>query len=207
MKKMGIIVIEDAWPVTDALCLSLADGLKAQVPVERVRITYARMHADSWVLSDEIGTRNVEYRALAGLNDLARTRQPLEEAVSGVPEDLCSILILQEKSFILRFYDMLSEQPFQQPFQEQLRNEFGIVASDYALGTAMNGIDVLRRVGSGFRRLLISAQAEETLPGDWSSVCDERIDKSAIRIATLARRLLDARAQPKAVSIERVAHG
>ena len=90
---------------------------------------------------------------------------------------------------MLRFYELLAESPF----RERIREAFGLVAADYALGTTMSGTDVLRRVGSGFRRLLISAQAEETLPADWNTVCDERIDKSTVRMTALGRRILEAR--------------
>ena len=191
-------MIDDAWPVTDALCLTFADGFMAQVPAERVRFTYARMLASSWALSQEIGSPNVEFRSLTSGMNRADARQQLEDVVKGGPDDLCSVLILQEKSFISLFYEMLADPPF----QEHVRRTFALVASDYALGTIMSGTDVLRRVGGGTQRFLISAQAEETLPCDWSSVCDERIDKSAIRIATLARRLLDARAASEMFSTD-----
>jgi hypothetical protein len=189
MKRSGIIVIDDAWPVTDALCLAFADWYGVQTPAERVRITYARMLATPWALSEIIGARNVEFRSLTTGTNRAEARQQLERIANGTPDDLCSILILQEKCFILLFYEMLAEPPF----REQIRKAFGLVAADYALRTTMSGTDVLRRVGNGVKRLLISAQAEETFPSDWSSVCDERIDKSTVRIATLARRILEAR--------------
>ena len=188
--KKGIIVIDDAWPVTDALCLTFADAFMKQVPAEPVRITYARMLATSWALFEEMRACDVEFLSQTGGTDRADARQQLDKVVKGVPDDPCTILIVQERSFIRLFYDMLAELSF----REHIHNTFALVASDYALGTAMNGTDVLRRFGSGFQRLLISAQAEETLPRDWNSVCDARIDKSTIRITTLARRLLDVRA-------------
>lgn len=198
MKKTGMIVIDDAHPVTDALCLTLADEFMVQVPVERAHITYARMLATSWALSEEMRARDVKFLALADGTDHADARQQLEAVVRGGADDFCSVLILQEKSSILLFYDMLTEQAF----REHIVNEFSLVACDYALGTDMSGTDVLRRVGSGVQRFLISAQAEETLPRDWTSVCDVRIDKSTIPIATLARRLLEARAPSETSSTE-----
>ncbi len=189
MKRTGIIVMDDAWPVTDALCLAFADWFVEQGPPERVRITYARMLATPWAFAEGIGAPNVELRSLpAGTSD-SDARHQLEEVANSASDDPCPILILQDKSSLLRFYEMLAESSF----RERLRGAFGLVAADYALGTTMSGTDVLRRVGAGFQRLLISAQAEETLPSDWSSVCDERIDKSTVRIAALARRILEAR--------------
>ena len=189
MKKTGIIVIDDAWPVTDALCVAFADWFMAQVPPERACIIYARMNAGPGMFCGGKGNRNVEFRSLADGNDNTNARQQLEDVVDWVPDERCPILILQEKSFIGLFYEMLAEPPF----LERIRNAFGLVAADYAVGKTICGTDILRRIGSGVPRILISANPEHLLRPDWSSVCDERIDKSAIEMTSLARQILDAK--------------
>ncbi len=203
MKRTGIIVIDDAWPVTDALCLAFADWFVEQVPPEHVRITYARLLASPWAFAEGVGAPNVELRSLPAGNSNTDARQPLEDVANSACDDPCPILILQDKFFMVRFYEMLAESSF----RERIHQAFGLVASDYALGTTMSGTDVLRRIGSGVKRLLISAQAEETLPSDWSSVCDERIDKSTVRIAALARRILEARGPAEISGEDRGAAG
>ena len=76
-------------------------------------------------------------------------------------------------------------------FMQLMTSAFGVLAADYALGLPFYGTDLLDRAGSAVRRVLISANAEAFLPPNYRDVCDSRIDKSTIRMPTLARRLLE----------------
>jgi hypothetical protein len=182
LKPRGLIVIDDAWPVTDALCLEFAD-LYAAKPTQRHRITYARMRV-SPVLSDGMSLSNVDFRMLDTTG--ADGKRALYEAMDIEDAEIHHTLILQEKSAMQFFYEGLSDPAF----RERLFSVFGVLAVDYALGISVYGTEVLREAGDGILRFLISANAAEHLPPDHDDVCDVRINKCAVKLSTLAKELV-----------------
>ncbi len=85
------------------------------------------------------------------------------------------------------FYEMLDDPEF----LANVTGSFGVFAADYALGFPFTGMDMLARAGGNITRVLISANAEKYLPEDYKENCDFRIDKSGVKISTLANGILD----------------
>lgn len=94
-------------------------------------------------------------------------------------------LVLQDRGAMAAFFDCLADADY----RGKLGRRFGVIAADYALGMPFDGTDLLRRIGKGLYRMLISANAKRHLPRDYAECCEQRIDKSAIRITTLAQKL------------------
>jgi len=183
----GIIVIDDAWPVTDAICFALADMLPKRRPWERYRIVYARMQElPPRQVSTLVGPA-IEFVSIPGGSSADEKNGQLDAAIGPDPDGVVPVLVLQERKAIGLFYARLADPVF----RKAIVSRFGLFASDYALGLPFSGTDVLRCVGSGIRRVLISANAVEHLPPDYKECCEARIDKSSVKITTLVSRFLD----------------
>ncbi|MBT3297062.1 MAG: response regulator [Verrucomicrobia bacterium] len=183
----GIIVIDDAWPVSDALCLALTNIVLDRSPTSRCRVTYGRAQPLPLEMREAMRNPNVEFVTLPQQGQGIDPAEQMKVATGEAAAHTTPLLILQSRPMISLFYDMLSDPDF----AARIKEVFGVLAVDYALGQSFFGTDISRRVGRGMRRILISANAEAFLPEDYRDACEGRIDKSAVRMPTLAGLIAD----------------
>lgn len=182
----GLLIIDDAWPVTDGLCLALLD-LFASRPECTYRVDYLRVPPALRSLQQNSEAKHVSFRAL--IDTFGGDREAaLNAAFSGHNTKEFRVLLLQDKASIKRFYSCLAD-PL---FMRRLKRTFRVLAVDYALGIPVTGTEILSTIGNAAQRILISANAAEHLPADYRDCCDVRIQKSSVRLPTLAERLMDA---------------
>jgi signal transduction histidine kinase len=182
----GLLIIDDAWPVTDALCLALLDLLPSYTDGIHL-VDYLRVPPSPRLFPGDSGMERVRFRPLLDLTGGDR-EAAMNDAFGDVAPGTHRVVLLQDKQSIQLFHARLADPRF----RRRLLRNFGLLAVDYALGLPVTGTDILRIIGPGPERVLISANAEEHLPGDYRECCESRIQKSGLRLPTLAQRLVDA---------------
>lgn len=75
-------------------------------------------------------------------------------------------------------------------FRNHLAHRFSVLAADYALGQKFSGTDLSRRMEGLLYRVLVSANPVGHLPDGFAQDCDARIDKSSVKMTTLAQKIL-----------------